>query len=445
MNIALWNTLAFIVTLSVLVAVHEFGHFWVARRLGVHVLTFSIGFGPALWKRRDKRGCEYMIAAIPLGGYVKMLDEREGDVPAELVDRAFNRQSVRTRWAIVAAGPIFNFLLAFVFFSIMYLIGANDIRAKLGPVTENSVAAQAGMKESMEVIAVDGETALTWDDFINELVSHIGTDEPVLITLKDGDKTVDVTLPSSALQQVNDPPKFLSNLGISFTRMPAIVGSVAPDGAAHKAGLKVGDKIQQIDGQAIEQWGQVVEKIAANPSKTVRLEVQRAAQKLTINLVPDTVPLPDGGTKGYAGVGNQNAHLWIRVQYDPVSAAYHGMLACIKAIKNTVRNIWQLISGAISIKAIGGPLSIADSAGTTASISFDVFLKFLGVISVNLGLINLLPIPMLDGGHLLFYSIEAVRGKPLSERVQEFGMRIGLSLVATLMMVALYNDFTRYF
>ncbi len=352
---------------------------------------------------------------------------------------------MRARWAIVAAGPVFNFFLAIFFFTILYSVGSNELRARLGPITVNSVAEQIGLKEGMDIISVNGKSAITWDDFIQELVQKVGDNTPVNLTVEQAGREFVLVLPASAIEKAEEPKDFLKNLGIGFTRLPAVVGSIISGQAADRAGLKVGDVIHSIDGSPILGWAAFSEKMAASKDRTVRLEVQRAAQKISIELIPETISDEHGGTRGYAGVGPDISSLYVTVKYAPHEALYEGVVACFKTIKVILKNIWQLVNGSISLKAVGGPLSIADAAGTTASISPDIFLKFLAGLSVSLGLINLLPIPMLDGGHLLFYSVEAVRGKPLSERVQEVGMRIGLSMVATLMMLALYNDFTRYF
>jgi regulator of sigma E protease len=445
MNPILWNTLAFIVTLSVLVAVHEFGHFWVARRMGVHVLTFSIGFGPALFKWRDKSGCEYVFAAIPLGGYVKMLDEREGDVPPDLLHRAFNQASVKARWAIVAAGPFFNFAFAIIAFALMFMVGVTDMRAVLGPIPSGTPAAALQLREGDEIIAVADKPLLGWDAVGTALVGHIGSTDALRITIKNAQGQHDVWLPADRLVLGEKPELFLTELGFTPTRIPAVIGEVVKDGPADRIGLKRGDKLLALNDQTIDGWADFREKIAAYPNRTVTLDWLRGGQKMSAAITPDRREESSGKAVGIIGVGFDRDALLVRVQHDPLSAIYHGVTETFKTIKNIAHGIVQLISGHVPLKAISGPLSIAESAGATASIGFDWFMKFLGLLSVNLGLINLLPIPMLDGGHLLFYSVEALRGKPLSERIQEIGMRIGLSMVATLMMLALYNDFTRYF
>ncbi len=445
MNTVVWNALAFIVTLSVLVAVHEFGHFWVARRVGVKVLTFSIGFGPALWKRRDKHDCEYVFAAIPLGGYVKMLDEREGDVPIALRERAFNRQTPGKRWLIAAAGPLFNFAFAIIAYTIMFMVGVSDMRPVLGPVPSGTVAEKIALKESDEIVAVDGVMTPGWEAFGNELVAHLGNHQALRLTVKDTHGERHVWLPAGSLNLGDKPETFLRDIGITPTRLPAVIGVVSAGGAADRAGLRAGDKIIGFNDELISAANELREKLAANAGKTVKLDLLRSGQIVSISLMPDSRVDAKGKTSGFIGIGFNSDQYVVRVQYDPVSALYFAVIETGKTIKNIVNGIGQLLTGNIPLKAISGPLAIAENAGASASIGLDWFMKFLGLLSVNLGLINLLPIPMLDGGHLMFYSIEALRGKPLSERWQEIGMRIGISMVATLMMVALYNDLTRYF
>ena len=443
----LWNLFFLILTIGILVTVHEWGHFWVARRLGVKVEVFSIGFGRALWKRIGRDGVEYRIAWIPLGGYVRMLDERESETPIADPTGAFNRQSVWVRTAVIIAGPLANFLFAVLAFAIMYWVGIQDLRAVLGPVPAGSPAAEAGLQPGMEITAVDGESVSGWQHLNMALVRHIGDDEPLTITAKTDDGEQRFRLPPFGLDLEGHDADLLRQLGLNVKRLeiPARIAVVAEQSPAEKAGLQIGDLITSVDSEPVDWFG-LVEKIQAKPDETVTLAVRRNDQTMELNLV---VGHQTEGSRrqGYLGISPQpvmpDPNDRVRMQLPFWDGFVAGIDRTIDTTSLIVDGLVKLVTGAISVKTLSGPVSIAQGAGTTAAVGVGQFFWFLGLISVNLGLINLLPIPVLDGGHLMYNVVEILRGKPLSERVQEWGLRIGMSLVGALMLIALFNDFAR--
>jgi len=444
MMVWLWNILFLVITIGVLVTVHEFGHFWVARRLGVSVLTFSVGFGKALWSRRSADGVEYRIAAIPLGGYVKMLDEREGEVPAELLATAFNRQPVLTRIAVVVAGPLANFLFAIIAFAAMYMVGVRDLKPVLGEMTQDSIAMRAGLRAGMDVIAVADDTVQSWEDLTFALVKQVGNDEPVLFTVRYNGNIERHPLPAGALKLSGLEADIAGHIGLQVRERPwpAVITSLAEKGPAERAGIRVGDLISHWNDEPVSGFPALAEKITVAAGKTVTLRLLRDGVSVPVNLTVD-----DREGRGVLGIGSippaaPDDWLVLR-QLGPIDASVAGWHKMIDTSALVLDGLGKLITGALSVQSLSGPVTIAQGAGATAAAGLDRFFWFLGLISVNLGLINLMPIPMLDGGHLLYFGVEAVRGRPLSERVQEWGLRIGLSLVGALMLIALFNDFAR--
>ncbi|NQD38684.1 RIP metalloprotease RseP [Permianibacter sp. IMCC34836] len=440
----LWNILFLFITIGVLVTVHEFGHFWVARRLGVRVLTFSIGFGSALWSRRAADGVEYRIAAIPLGGYVKMLDEREADVPTEQLPQAFNRQSVWTRIAVALAGPVANFLFAIIAFAAMYMVGIRDLKPVLGDVAADSAAAAAGLRAGMEVVAVDDEAVQTWEELTFALVARVGSERPVELQARDNGAIGRYRLPAGALDLSGYEADIAGHVGLRGRSLPwpAIINSLDENGAAKRAGIQVGDVISLWDGEPVSGFPALTEKITAAAGKTVTLRLLRADAPLDI-----AVTIADDNGRGRLGVGSVRPATpddWLVLRqlglWDALVGGWHKMVDTSALVLD---GLSKLVTGKLSLKSLSGPVTIAEGAGATAAAGPDRFFWFLGLISVNLGLINLMPIPMLDGGHLLYFGVEAVRGRPLSERVQEWGLRIGVALVGALMLIALFNDFAR--
>ena len=445
----LWNLAAFIVALGVLITVHEFGHFWVARRCGVRVERFSIGFGKALWRRTDKLGTEYVIALIPLGGYVKMLDERAEPVAPELRHYAFNNKTVGQRAAIIAAGPIANFLFAIFAYWLVFIIGVPGVRPVVGEITPNSIAAQAQIQPGTELKAVDGIETPDWDAVRLQLVSKIGDEHTTLSVAQFGsnqrqDKTLD--LRHWAFEPDKEDP--VSSLGIRprGPQIESVLSEVQVNSAASKAGLQAGDRIVKVNGQPLTQWMTFVTLVRDNPDKPLALDIERQGSSLSLTLTPDSKQV-NGKAEGFAGVVPKviplpDEYKTVR-QYGPFSAVLEASDKTWQLMKLTVSMLGKLITGDVKLNNLSGPISIAQGAGMSAEFGVIYYLMFLALISVNLGIINLFPLPVLDGGHLLFLAIEKLKGGPVSERVQDFSYRIGSILLVLLMGLALFNDFSR--
>ncbi len=447
----LTSVVSFIVAIAILVAIHEFGHFWVAKRLGVKVLRFSIGFGKPLWKRRSGPDqTEYVLAAIPLGGYVKMLDEREGDVPANELHRAFNRQSVWTRIAVVAAGPMANFLFAVVVYALMYMVGVNGVKPVVGEVLPDSPAAQAGILAGEQIVSVDGKKTPSWETATLAMVKRALASGGMSLTLQTPDGAIEQRhLDLGDSRQLLGEGDMLHKIGIQpwRPRIPAVFGRLMEGGAATRAGLRVGDEIVKANGKPISEWREVVDVIRASPNKPVALEVKRDSQVLRYTVTPDTV-VEDGLTIGRIGAMPKvdtsiYADMRVKVRFGPLEAVAQGARRTWDMSVLTLKMLWKMVVGEASLKNISGPLTIAEYAGVSALIGVSAFLGFLGIVSVSLGVLNLLPIPVLDGGHLFYYLIELVKGGPISPAAEAFGQRIGLALLGCLMFVAFYNDISR--
>ncbi|EOD3173975.1 sigma E protease regulator RseP [Citrobacter freundii] len=445
----LWTLTAFIVALGVLITVHEFGHFWVARRCGVRVERFSIGFGKALWRRTDKLGTEYVIALIPLGGYVKMLDERAEPVAPELRHYAFNNKTVGQRAAIIAAGPIANFLFAIFAYWLVFIIGVPGVRPVVGEITPNSIAAQAQIQPGTELKAVDGIETPDWDAVRLQLVAKIGDEHTTLSVAQFGsnqrqDKTLD--LRQWAFEPDKEDP--VSSLGIRprGPQIEPVLSEVLVNSAASKAGLQAGDRIVKVNGQPLTQWMTFVTLVRDNPDKPLALDIERQGSSLSLTLTPDSKQV-NGKAEGFAGVVPKviplpDEYKTVR-QYGPFSAVLEASDKTWQLMKLTVSMLGKLITGDVKLNNLSGPISIAQGAGMSAEFGIIYYLMFLALISVNLGIINLFPLPVLDGGHLLFLAIEKLKGGPVSERVQDFSYRIGSILLVLLMGLALFNDFSR--
>ena len=445
----LWNLAAFIIALGVLITVHEFGHFWVARRCGVRVERFSIGFGKALWRRTDKSGTEYVIAMIPLGGYVKMLDERAEPVAPELRHYAFNNKTVGQRAAIIAAGPIANFLFAIFAYWLVFIIGVPGVRPVVGEITPNSIAAQAQIHPGTELKAVDGIETPDWDAVRLQLVSKIGDEHTTLSVAQFGsnqrqDKTLD--LRHWAFEPDKEDP--VSSLGMRprGPQIEPVLSEVQVNSAASKAGLQAGDRIVKVNGQSLTQWMTFVTLVRDNPDTPLALDIERQGSSLSLTLTPDSKQV-NGKAEGFAGVVPKviplpDEYKTVR-QYGPFSAILEASDKTWQLMKLTVSMLGKLITGDVKLNNLSGPISIAQGAGMSAEFGIIYYLMFLALISVNLGIINLFPLPVLDGGHLLFLAIEKLKGGPVSERVQDFSYRIGSILLVLLMGLALFNDFSR--
>ena len=447
---ALYMLVGTLVALGVLVTIHEYGHFWVARRCGVKVLRFSVGFGSPLLRWHDRQGTEFVVAAIPLGGYVKMLDEREGDVPPELLDQSFNRKSVQQRIAIVAAGPVANFLLALLFFWVVAMLGSQQVKPVIGAVESGSLAANAGLEVGQEIVAVDGEPTSGWGAVNLQLVRRLGESGTVDLLVREAGSSVDSPrqLQLSQWLQGEAEPDPIKALGISPWRpqVEPVLAELDPEGPASAAGLKVGDRLLALDDVALGDWQQLVDRVRSRPAQPVQLRVQRGEQVFELSLT--LAQRGEGATRsGYLGAGVQGGawppEMLRQVSFGPLEAVAEGARRTWTMSVLTLDSLKKMLFGELSVKNLSGPITIAKVAGASAESGLSDFLKFLAYLSISLGVLNLLPIPVLDGGHLLFYLVEWVRGRPLSERIQGWGMQIGISLVIGVMLLALVNDLGR--
>ncbi|AMZ72408.1 MULTISPECIES: RIP metalloprotease RseP [Pseudomonas] len=447
---ALYMIVGTLVALGVLVTFHEFGHFWVARRCGVKVLRFSVGFGMPLLRWHDKKGTEFVVAAIPLGGYVKMLDEREGEVPADQLDQSFNRKTVRQRIAIVAAGPIANFLLAMVFFWGLAMLGSEQVRPVIGAVESGSVAARAGLGVGQEIVAIDGEPTSGWAAVNLQLVRRLGESGSLQLMVREQGSTVDSPreLILDNWLKGADEPDPIRSLGIRPWRpaMPPILAELDPKGPAQAAGLKTGDRLLALDGQPVSDWQQVVDSVRVRPDTKIVLRIERDGAPID---VPVTLAArgESKAPSGYLGAGVKAVdwppEMIREVSFGPVAAIGEGARRTWTMSVLTLDSLKKMLFGELSVKNLSGPITIAKVAGASAQSGVADFLNFLAYLSISLGVLNLLPIPVLDGGHLLFYLIEWARGRPLSDRVQGWGIQIGISLVVGVMLLALVNDLGR--
>ncbi|MDY7117044.1 RIP metalloprotease RseP [Halomonas sp. SSL-5] len=445
------NILAVIVVLGLLITFHEFGHFWVARRCGVKVLRFSVGFGTPIWSRRDRHGTEFAIAAIPLGGYVKMLDEREGEVPPGELDRAFNRKNVWQRIAIVAAGPLANFLLALVAYWALFVAGTTTVAPVIGEVTPGSPAERGGLEAGHEITAVQGEAVRGWDEINLKLVAAIGMSGELTLDTRSDATTEprEYRLPVENWLVRQDPPQPLPSLGVTPWRppMPAVLGQVIEGEAAAEAGLAPGDEILAVAGEPVDDWIAFVDVVRGSPGETLELSVRRDGETLTLAVSPRENTLEEGVTIGYIGAGVAPVE-WPEeyrreIRYGPVAAVGEAFARTGEMITLTFDAVRKMLVGLISPSNLSGPITIAQISGDSARAGLESFVGFLAYLSISLGVLNLLPIPVLDGGHLLYYAMEVVRGRPVSERTQAIGLRIGLALVGTLMLMAIYFDLMR--
>lgn len=447
---ALYMIIGTLVALGVLVTFHEFGHFWVARRCGVKVLRFSIGFGMPLLRWRDRQGTEFVIAAVPLGGYVKMLDEREGEVPPGLLEQTFNRQGVVRRIAIVVAGPIANFLLALLFFWLLALLGSQQLRPVIGAVEAGSPAAAAGLQAGEEVLAVDGEETAGWAAVNLQMVRRLGESGTLEITVREPDSSVNAqrqVVLKDWLKDVEEPDP-IASLGIRPWRpaLAPVLAQLDPKGPAQAAGLQGGDRLLALDGQALDDWQQVVDRVRARPGARVIFLIEREGRR--IELPVELAGRGEGEARsGYLGAGVEAAEwppeMLREVRHGPLEAVGEAFRRTWSMSVLTLDSLRKMLFGELSVKNLSGPITIAKVAGASAQSGVGDFLNFLAYLSISLGVLNLLPIPVLDGGHLLFYFVEWARGRPLSERVQAWGMQIGISLVVGVMLLALVNDLSR--
>jgi regulator of sigma E protease len=443
----------FIVAIGILVAFHEFGHFWVARRVGVKVLRFSIGFGKVFWSyRKHPADTEYVLSIVPLGGYVKMVDEREGEVATEDLPFAFNRQPVWARTAIVAAGPIFNLLLAVILFWSVLVIGETGIKPILGAVAHGTIAAQAGFIEGDEITAVNDKQTPTWMEAMENIITVAMDDETsvnVAVTTAKQEQVVRTLAIAESDKQ--DATTLYKRLGFKpwSPNLKPIIGRVLPDSAALAAGLKANDLIVSANNIPMKDWQQWVDIIKVHPDTSIQLIIERDGAQMQLSITPKAVPVGDK-TEGKIGAGvfvPEDLIKSITVDYSlsPLEAIPVAFKTTYYYSTATLKMMGKMFVGKASVENLSGPISIAQYAGQSAEMGLTPFLKFLGLVSVSLGVLNLLPIPVLDGGHLLFFALEAIRRKPVSEKIQLFFQQVGVTLLIMLMAVAMFVDVQRLF
>ena len=444
--------LAFIGAIALLVVFHELGHYWVARRCGVKVLRFSLGFGKIIYSKRfANSNTEWVISAVPLGGYVKMLDEREEEVAPQELQYAFNRKPVLQRMAIVVAGPLANFLLAIVLYWGLFVHGVPGLKPMLGDVPPGTPAAIAQLQSGETIISLNGDAIPSWQELHWSLLR---------LALKRGEVKIETqsasgtplfhVLDMSGLEAKDMDGDFLDKLGLHLYQpvVLPVIGSVAENSVAQRAGLQQGDQILRVNGATPLQWMDVVEVIRTHPGQAMQMDVQRGAATLSIAVIPQAVT-EAGKTVGKIGAGPKVDEvawkaMFTEVSYGPLEALTQSLRKTWETSAISLQMMGKMILGEVSLKNLSGPITIADYAGQSAKMGMVAYISFLALISISLGVLNLLPIPLLDGGHLLYYVAEWIKGSPVSELAWEIGQKIGMALLGTLMIFAIYNDINRF-
>ncbi len=448
----LYSLVLFLFAILILVTFHEYGHFTVARLCGVKVKRFSVGFGKVLFSWYDKKQTEFAISAIPLGGYVKMLDEREGPVAEEDLPDAFNRKSLWRRMAIIVAGPLFNVIFAVFAYWLMFVVGISSVAPVVGSVATESIAAQNGIKDGDEIIAIGGEPVNSWQEAYIELLSFVGTDKPLDMTLKRSDTgKTDMQLDISQWQfDAGDPQvSVLDSLGIEpyYPTGPITVNQVLPDTPAASADIKKGDVIDSVDGITVLSWQHLLSLLETKPSQLVTFGILRNDQRKEVLVTLDAVEGKSGSMRGFLGI-QPILPDWpddmLRIhRYGPIKAIWPALEKTWDVTVVSWQLMTKMVTGQLSFRGISGPIGIAQGASYSASLGLSYFLSFLALISISLAIINMLPIPILDGGHLLYCLVELLTGKPVSDRVQMVAAQLGIFFLMTLMLLAFYNDLSR--
>lgn len=443
---------AFILLIGVLIVVHEYGHFMVARLCGVKVLRFSVGFGPVIWSRRyGPDQTEYSLSLLPLGGYVRMLDEREAEVAPEELSRAFNRQSIGRRSAIVAAGPAANLLLAVLIYWSLFWLGSEDYLPVLGPPVAESPAAKAGITGGERVLSIDGTSVATWEDFLWLLLQKAAKKPTMnLELLNEQGQKISRELDVSMLAERGWEEEAIGDLGLRFysPRFPAVVSKVTPNDPAALAGLRPGDKVVSVDSQPIETWTEMAKAIGTSKGQTLNLEIQRDQEILHIQVTPKELHV---NGKSFRGIGVESEtpknfqlpELRGSVQYGFFDSGMRAFRETWNKSAFSLTMFGKILTGEAALSNLSGPVTIAEYAGKSAQRGAGDFLKFMALVSISLGILNLLPIPVLDGGHLMYHILELIKGGPLSERAMLLGQRFGMILLFTLITFALFNDLSR--
>jgi regulator of sigma E protease len=449
---------AFIVAIGVLVTVHEFGHYWVARRLGFKVLRFSIGFGKPLLRRvsRDADAVEYVLAAIPLGGYVRLLDERDGPVPPADAHRAFNRRPPLARIAVLLAGPVANLVFAIVAYWILLMQGIPGLKPVIGDVTEGSLAAHSDLRPLDEITAVAGKATPTRQAAVLAILEGVVEEGAVPVEVRGergGTRRLTLRVPEGERRALTEPGTLLEGLGFSFwyPPQPVVVGELTPGFPAEQAGLALGDRIVAIDGEPVDDYPDFVERIRGRAGEATRLAVLRGGERREVELVPKAVE-EEGRTIGKIGLGAARGDASLFPQAMRTVERYGPLEAVLAATRETwdksaltVRFLWRMVTGDVSTKNISGPINIAQYAGLTATEGFTYYLGFLALVSISLAVLNLLPVPVLDGGQVVFQLAEMAKGSPLSMEAQVLGQKVGIAMLVALMGFAFYNDLSRLF
>ena len=448
---ALFIVVAAILLLGPLIAIHEFGHYFVARKLGVKVLVYSIGFGPTILKWTSKKsGIQYQLSALPLGGYVKMLDEREESVAEEDLPYAFNRQHPWKRIAIVAAGPLINLIFAILLFWVLFLPAQEQLNTRVGKVLADTPAAAAQMQVGDKITAIDGTSVSTWEKLNFALVDRVGETGNIQVQAERAGEIKTFNLPIQNF--INDQSQSpLDVLGFTPYRpqIPAIVSKLSEDGAAIRQGMKEGDQIVAIDGVKMNDWYDVVQVVQASPEKLLKVDVLRNNQIQQLEVMPQGKRDNMGNVSGVLGVQSDPGKIVIpedykqTIQYSPSEALLMAVDKTGQLSSMILNSIVKMVRGLIGLDNLSGPITIAKVAGQSAEMGWQTFISFMALMSVSLGILNLLPIPMLDGGHLVYYFIELIRGKPVSEQIQLVGLKIGMVLLGSMMLLALFNDIMR--
>lgn len=443
---------AFLLAIGILVAVHEYGHFIAARMLGVRVLRFSIGFGRPLWlKRAGPDRTEYCISAIPFGGYVKLLDERDCPVTLAEQPRAFNRQPVPARIAILAAGPLLNFLFAIVAYWAMFMIGIPGTRPVVGEVTPDTIAARAGLRNGDEIVSVGGRPTATLEGAVVAIIDEMLESGRIALVLRDeGGRERSATLDATGrAAELTEPGRLFSGLGFEpwAPELPPVFGDILTGGSAERAGLKSGDRVVSANGEAIADWPAWVNYVRSRPGEKVDLRIERDGSILDVALAIEREEGADGPIGRIGAAPRVPPGLFDRLRamerYPPAPAFAEALARSWEMSSLTIRMVARMALGEVSVKNISGPINIAQYAGYSASIGLTPFLSFLAVVSISLGILNLLPVPMLDGGQIAYQLVEAAKGSPLSERSQVIGQQVGILLLLVLMSFAFYNDISR--